>query len=102
MPNINARNLITARLDAIADELEAVDPRLAMALDRVSDCLDKIGASPNVTLTLPQAQRIFGQEVPWKLDEKDLAVINNILIKNPRTLTGLTAEIKEALVSNKK
>jgi hypothetical protein len=35
---------ITARLDTIADELERVDPRLALALDRVSDRLETAGA----------------------------------------------------------
>lgn len=94
------RNL-TARLDEIAGELERVDRRLALAVDQVSDRLERV-AKDN-TITLPQAQRIYGPEVPWKLDEKDLEVINALLIEFPkRTLFGLTKEIKEALLSNKK
>ena len=33
---------MTARLDEIAGELERVDPRLALALDQVSDRLDRL------------------------------------------------------------
>lgn len=47
-----AEEPITARLDEIAGELEVVDPRLALALDRVSDQLEHYGAikTPDPTL----------------------------------------------------
>jgi len=37
-------NRLTAHLDEIADELEQVDPRVALALDQVSDGLEKTAA----------------------------------------------------------
>jgi hypothetical protein len=40
---IKSMEPVVARLDQIAGELEAVDPRLAMALDKVSDSLEALG-----------------------------------------------------------
>jgi hypothetical protein len=50
---------LTARLDEIAGELEAVDPRLALALDRVSDQLESrtalFGIEEDITSRIEKA-----------------------------------------------
>lgn len=47
---------LTKELDMIASEIEKTDPRIALALDQISDCIDVVAFNPVFQKTLAGIQ----------------------------------------------
>ena len=64
---------ITAKLDLIADRIQSIDPRIALAIDKISDELDKC----HTNITSAETTLTFGpNELRWISEAFDLAYEN--------------------------
>jgi ERCC4-type nuclease len=68
---------MTAELDAVASDLESVDPRLALAVDRVSDHIEE-----KISRHFPSFQDAFGaakDKLSSKADRDTAAEVYNFI-----------------------